>query len=124
MTDFFTLTPQEARIIAKDAFIYAYPMVDSHRILFAFFLWPNNAEYKGPLNTLLGKARLFTPSDTSLRLYVPQQAAINGTWQTPPLKRVTPSLHWTIKLKRIFLAFFRADGYLRESPGSFKTPGF
>ncbi|NEZ56370.1 DUF1254 domain-containing protein [Adonisia turfae] len=62
-----TLTLQEARLIAKDAFIYAYPMVDSYRILFAFFLWPNNAEYKGPLNKLLGEARLFTPSDTTVQ---------------------------------------------------------
>ena len=62
-----TLTPQEARLIAKDAFIYAYPMVDSYRILFAYFLWPNNAEYKGPLNTLLGAARLFTPADKTIQ---------------------------------------------------------
>ncbi|MEO0435096.1 MAG: DUF1254 domain-containing protein, partial [Cyanobacteria bacterium J06656_5] len=61
------LTPQEARLIAKDAFIYAYPMVDSYRILFAYFLWPNNPEYKGPLNTLLGAARLFTPADKTIQ---------------------------------------------------------
>ncbi|MBE9067369.1 DUF1254 domain-containing protein [Leptolyngbya cf. ectocarpi LEGE 11479] len=67
MTNSSTLTPQEARLIAKDAFIYAYPMVDSYRILFAFFLWPNNDEYKGPLNTLLGAAQLFTPSDTTIQ---------------------------------------------------------
>ena len=40
MADSSTLTPQEARLIAKDAFIYAYPMVDSYRILFAYF-YPN-----------------------------------------------------------------------------------
>lgn len=62
-----TLTPQEAQLIAKDAFIYAYPIVDSYRILFAFFLWPNNDEYKGPLNKLLGEARLFTPADTTIQ---------------------------------------------------------
>lgn len=67
MTDLSTLTPQEARLIAKDAFIYAYPMVDSYRILFSFFLWPNNDEYKGPLNELLGEARLFTPSATTIQ---------------------------------------------------------
>ena len=67
MADLSTLTPQEARLIAKDAFIYAYPMVDSYRILFAYFLWPNNPEYKGPLNKLLGAARLFTPSDKAVQ---------------------------------------------------------
>ena len=67
MADSSTLTPQEARLIAKDAFIYAYPMVDSYRIIFAYFLWLNNPEYKGPLNELLGEARLFTPSDTAIQ---------------------------------------------------------
>ena len=64
---FNRLTPQEARLIAKDAFIYAYPMVDNYRILFAFFLSPNNPEYRGPLNELHGEARLFTPSDTTIQ---------------------------------------------------------
>ncbi len=67
MADSSTLTPQEARLIAKDAFIYAYPMVDNYRIFFAFFLWSKNDEYKGPLNELLGEARLFTPSDTAVQ---------------------------------------------------------
>lgn len=67
MADSSTLTPQEARLIAKDAFTYAYPMADSYRILFAYFLWPKNDEYKGPLNELIGTVRLFTPSDTAVQ---------------------------------------------------------
>ena len=56
----------------------------------------------------------------SLRLYLPQQEAINSTWQTPPLKRVKPTVHWTIKLKRIFLALFRVGQYSQLEARSLK----
>ena len=31
------LTPEEARSIAKDAYMYGYPLVDDHRITYAYF---------------------------------------------------------------------------------------
>ena len=31
------VTPAEARAIAKEAYIYGYPMVDSYRIQYAYF---------------------------------------------------------------------------------------
>lgn len=61
------VSPAEARAIAKEAYIYGYPMVDGYRINFAFFLLPGNPEYKGPLNTLISLARLFTPDDTAVQ---------------------------------------------------------
>jgi hypothetical protein len=61
------VTPAEARAIAKEAFIYGYPMVDSYRINFAFYLFPGNPEYKGPQNQLLSMPRLFTPKDTAVQ---------------------------------------------------------
>ena len=61
------ITPEEVRAIAKDAYVYGYPMVDSYRINFAFYLWPGNPEYKGPQNELFSMARLFTPSDTAVQ---------------------------------------------------------
>jgi hypothetical protein len=61
------LTKEEARAIAKDAFIYGYPMVDGYRINFAFYLFPGNPEYKGPQNQLLSMPRLFTPKDTAVQ---------------------------------------------------------
>lgn len=60
-------TPAEARAIATEAYIYGYPMVDSYRINFAFYLWPGNPEYKGPQNQLHNMARLFTPEDTAVQ---------------------------------------------------------
>lgn len=61
------VTAAEARAIAKEAYIYGYPMVDGYRINYAFWLLPGNPEYKAPLNTLVSLARLFTPADTAVQ---------------------------------------------------------
>lgn len=61
------LAKEEARAIAKEAFIYGYPMADGYRINFAFYLFPGNPEYKGPQNELHSMARLFTPDDTAVQ---------------------------------------------------------
>ena len=42
------VTPAEARAIAKEAYIYGYPMVDSYRIQYAYFVDRKNPEYKAP----------------------------------------------------------------------------
>lgn len=57
----------EARAIAREAYIYGYPMVDGYRINYAFFLFPGNPQYKGPLNQLINLARVFTPADTAVQ---------------------------------------------------------
>lgn len=61
------VTPAEARTIAREAYIYGYPMVDGYRIIYAYWLLPGNPEYKGPLNRLVNLARLFTPADTAVQ---------------------------------------------------------
>ena len=43
-------TPQEARAIAKDAYIYGYPLVDSYRILHSYFVDRSSPEYKAAWN--------------------------------------------------------------------------
>jgi hypothetical protein len=58
-----TLTAEEARAIAKEAYIYAYPMADNYRIQFAYFVAKDNTEYKGPYNVIASTARVFTPDD-------------------------------------------------------------
>jgi hypothetical protein len=57
----------ETRAIAKEAYIYGYPMVDGYRINYAYWLLPGNPQYKGPLNRLVNMARLFTPEDTAVQ---------------------------------------------------------
>jgi hypothetical protein len=61
------LTPEEARAIAKEAYVYASPMVDGYRIMHTYYMAPGNPEYKGPLNQLVSEARVFTPADTAVQ---------------------------------------------------------
>jgi hypothetical protein len=60
------VTPHEARSIARDAYIYGYPMVENYRILYAYNLDETNPEYKGPFNQLVNTARVYTPDDTAV----------------------------------------------------------
>jgi hypothetical protein len=47
------IIPAEARAIAKEAYIYSFPLVDSYRIQYAYWIDPANPEYKAPLNRLV-----------------------------------------------------------------------
>jgi hypothetical protein len=57
------ISPAEARAIAREATIYGFPMVDSYRIQYAYFVDKQNAEYKGPWNQLHNFSRVYTPED-------------------------------------------------------------
>ena len=46
------VSPAEARAIAKEAYIYGYPMVDSYRIQHAYFVDHENPEFKAPWNQI------------------------------------------------------------------------
>jgi len=57
------LTLQEARTIAKEAYIYGLPMEDEYRVMFAYSVYKDGPAYKGPFNSILNIARVFTPDD-------------------------------------------------------------
>ncbi|PSH68725.1 cell envelope protein [Phyllobacterium brassicacearum] len=61
------VSPEEARAIAKEAYIYGFPMVDNYRIEHAYFVDTKNPEYKGPWNHLVNIARVYTPADTAIQ---------------------------------------------------------
>jgi len=61
------LTPAEVREIAKEAYVYGFPMVDSYRIQHAYFVDKTNPEYKGTWNTLINIPRVYTPADTAVQ---------------------------------------------------------
>lgn len=61
------LTAAEARNIAKDAYVYGFPVVDHYRIQYTFFVDRNNPEYKGAWNQIHNEARVFTPADTAIQ---------------------------------------------------------
>jgi hypothetical protein len=45
---------------SKEATIYGFPMVDSYRIQYAYFLDERNPEYKAPWNTLKNVLRRYS----------------------------------------------------------------
>ena len=61
------LTPAEARAIAKEAYIYGYPMVDNYRVQYAYYVDKNDPNFKAPWNHLRNIHRVFTPADTSVQ---------------------------------------------------------
>jgi hypothetical protein len=60
-------TAQEARAIVKDAYIYGFPIVDSYRVQYAYFVDPKDKEYKGGWNEIHGEARVYTPADKAIQ---------------------------------------------------------
>lgn len=61
------VTPDEVRAIAEEAYVYGYPMVDSYRILNAYFGNPDGPEFKGGWNEVIGDARVYTPEDRTVQ---------------------------------------------------------
>jgi len=61
------VAPAEARAIAKEAYVYGFPMVDNYRIQHAYFVDTKNPEYKGPWNQIVNIPRVYTPADTAIQ---------------------------------------------------------
>jgi hypothetical protein len=61
------LTPTEARAIAKDAYIYGFPLVDNMRVQYSYFVDKQDPDYKAPYNTLFNIPRVFTPDDKAIQ---------------------------------------------------------
>ena len=62
-----TVAPDQARAIAKEAYIYGFPMVDNYRVQYAYFVNKQDPEYKGGWNEVHSTARLFTPEDKAVQ---------------------------------------------------------
>ena len=60
-------TTGEVRAIAKDAYIYGYPLVDNYRVNHSYFVDSKSPEFKAPWNTINNVARVFTPEDKSIQ---------------------------------------------------------
>ncbi len=61
------MTSAEARAIAKEAYIYGFPMVDNMRVQYAYFTDKKDPDYKAPYNTLFNIPRVFTPDDKAIQ---------------------------------------------------------
>ncbi|HEY5185317.1 MAG TPA: DUF1254 domain-containing protein [Actinomycetes bacterium] len=54
------------RAVAKEAYIYGYPMVDGYRVQYAYFEDRSNPEFKAPWNHLLNVPRVYTAEDRAI----------------------------------------------------------
>jgi hypothetical protein len=61
------VTPAEARAIAKEAYVYGFPLVDNYRILHSYFVDRGGKEFKAPWNQLHNEARVYTPDDKAIQ---------------------------------------------------------
>jgi hypothetical protein len=57
----------EARAIARDAFVYGFPLVDNYRIQHAYFVDLANPEYKASWNRIRNVPRVYTPDDKAIQ---------------------------------------------------------
>jgi hypothetical protein len=62
-----TVSPSEARAIAKEATIYGFPLVDTYRIQHSYFVDRSGPEFKAVWNTLVNNARVYTPDDKAIQ---------------------------------------------------------
>jgi hypothetical protein len=61
------ISPAEARAIAKEAYIYGFPLVDNYRVEYAYFVDRTSPEFKAPWNHITNIPRVFTPADTAVQ---------------------------------------------------------
>ena len=59
-----SLTPDEAKQIAEEAYIFAYPMIDHYKMMFAMAMYPESGAYSAPFNVLFNNPKLNGPEDT------------------------------------------------------------
>ena len=61
----FTATPTEARAIAKEAYLYGYPVVEMYKTLYTQAVDKKSPNFKAPLNQIGNTAKAFTAKDTA-----------------------------------------------------------
>ena len=64
---FAQLSAKQAEELVKKAYIFGFPVVDSYRIQYSYFVDQKNPEYKGDWNQLHNIARVFTPKDVAIQ---------------------------------------------------------
>ena len=62
-----SLSPVEARKIAREAYVYGFPLVDSYRIQYNYFVDRAGPEFKAPWGQIANTPRVYTPADTAVQ---------------------------------------------------------
>lgn len=61
----FTATPEEARGIAKEAYLYGFPVVEMYKTLYTQAVDKKSPNFKAPFNQIGNSAKAFTAKDTA-----------------------------------------------------------
>ena len=56
----------EAYETAKEAYIYAFPMIAGYKAMYQFSVDKTSSQYKGGFNQIYNTAQVFTPKDTAI----------------------------------------------------------
>ncbi|MFE5285349.1 DUF1254 domain-containing protein [Nocardia sp. NPDC056611] len=62
-----SVSTAKIRDIAKQAYVYGYPMVDNYRIQYSYFQDKQSSQYRSPWNVLHSDAHVATPADTAVQ---------------------------------------------------------
>jgi hypothetical protein len=46
------VNPEEARVVAKNAYIYGYPIIENYKVMYAYALYKDSGTYRAPFNAL------------------------------------------------------------------------
>jgi len=89
------LALERARAIAKEAYIYGFPLVDSYRVQHAYFVDEDNPEYKGDWNQVHNTAGTYTPADTAIQTPNADTpySALGADLRTEPLVLTVPTIN-------------------------------
>src|SRR5439155_14131104 len=84
------VTPAEARAIAKEAYVYGFPLVDNYRIQYGYFVDSKNPEFKTTWNKIHNVPRVYTPKDTAIRRPNPASPNPFAAWTSGPNRTFSP----------------------------------
>lgn len=101
-------TPEETQIVAKEAYVYGYPMVQAYLTMYAFSINKGNPQYKGPFNEPLSFARVFTPADSA---FVTPNSDTPYTFLSLDLRTEPIVLHTPVVEKDRYWVFQMMDLY-------------
>ena len=62
-----TVTPEEARVIAKEAYTYGYPLVDNYRVMYSYYIDKTDSDYKATWNQVTNIPNVYTPKDIAVQ---------------------------------------------------------
>jgi hypothetical protein len=85
-----TVTPAEARAIAKEAYIYGFPMVDNYRVQYSYFVDANGPEFKATWNHIHNTARVYTPDTRRSRRRTQTRPILRLAWTCEPSPLSSP----------------------------------